>query len=223
MSWLESTWVLLQKDLRIEMRNRVAVNGLLMFVLGAIMLLVLGLRTVSISSSMTSSLYWLIILLSGSVGLFHTFASEEESFTANLLRLSTSPGAVLASKLLYNFVMVGFACLVTTICFVVFVRMQVDSWTALCTVAVLGCSGLAGAASILGAIVARAKASAIVLPVLLFPLLLPLLWLATDATLASIEPAAARADLPGSITGLVAYVGLVVTAAALLIDKIWLD
>jgi len=223
MSWIRSTWILLQKDLRIEFRNRVGLNGLLMFVLGAIMLLILGLRTVDISSSMISSLYWLIILLSGSVGLVHTFTSEEQGQTANLLRLSTAPTCVFASKMLYNFAMISIASVVTTLCFIVFVRMSVSSWLLLGTTTLLGSLGLAAAASVLGAIVARADASAVVLPVLLFPLLLPLLWLATDATLASIEPAAARSAVSGSITGLVAYVGLVVTSATLLIDYVWLD
>ncbi len=221
--WVRSSLILAKKDLRIEFRNRIGINGLLMFSLGAIMLLILGMRTVAVSTPMMSSLLWLIIFLSGSVGLFHSFAAEEDGRTANLLRLTSTPAEVFTSKLLYNFVVVATGTVLTVLCFIIFMRMHVTTWPSFCVALLLGTLGMAATATLLGAIVARADASAIVLPVLLFPLLLPLLWMATDLTMASLEPGSSRGTLSGSITGLIAYSGLVLTAGSLLMDKIWLD
>jgi heme exporter protein B len=93
-------------------------------------------------------------------------------------------------------------------------------WAAL----TLGAAGLAAASTLLSALVARARAAGPLLPVLSFPVVVPVLVPAVSLTILASGAAdgawaAARPDL----IALVAYAGLLVSASFLLFEWVWRD
>ncbi len=221
--WLAGAWSVFEKDLRLEFRSRYAINVLLMFVLSALLLIVFAIGQQPISARVQSALLWVVIMFAAAVGLGRAFIQEEERGTVLLLRLNTRGSMVYAGKLLFNFLLLLLVNLVGLIAFVFFLNVAVMHWDLLVTTLVLGSLGLAGASTLLGALIARAANRGPMLPVLMFPTLLPLLLSVVSATRSSLEGGLGWSAAGDDTATLVSFSGVVITLAFLLFDYVWDD
>lgn len=222
--WLRGFWAVFEKDIKLELRARYAINMLLLFALGALVVIAFAVGPTPLSARVQAALLWTTLLFAAAVGLGRAFISEEERGTLLLLQLNLRPGAVYAGKLLVNFVLLLALNLVAVGAFAVLLRVQV-AWPGLLALTlVLGSIGLAGATTLLSALIARATGGrSALLPVLLFPVLVPLLLSAVEATRSALLVAEGWATATDELLTLVGFNGAVITAAILLFDYIWLD
>jgi heme exporter protein B len=223
MNWLEGAWAVFLKDLQLEWRSRFAINMLLLFVAASLMLIVFAVGTEPLSERILSGLLWIVILFSAAVGLGRTFISEEEKGTVLLLQLNTRATMVFAGKLLFNLVLMLAVNLLAIVVFVVILNMSVADAGLLGTALLLGAVGLSGAVTLLGAIIARAGGHGALLPVLMFPVLVPLLVSVTNATKAALPAGGGWTAAGESVVALVAFAGVTITASFLLFDYVWQD
>lgn len=222
--WLHGMWAVFSKDLRLELRNRYAVNTLLMFVLASMPLVLFAMGQENIGVREQSALLWMIILFAGAVGLGRSFITEEERGTVLILQLNTRPSMVYAGKLLFNFLLIFGVNLVALLAFMVFLQLQVASWSLLLLTLALGAIGLAGATTLLAALIARSSSGqGAVLPVLLFPLLIPLLISVVHATQSALMEIFGWDAALNDIMVLIGYAGVTITASVLLFDYVWND
>lgn len=221
MHWFAGMWAVLAKDLRLELRSRHAVNVLLIFVLSVLVVVVLAAGPENITARMQAGLLWIVILFSAALGLGRAFVAEEEQGTALLLRLNVRPGMVYGGKLCYSLLLLVGVNLVLLTAFVVLLRVRVAAPWLMLAAMLLGSLGLAATTTLLAAIVARSARRGPLLPMLMFPLLLPVLLSAIDATHESLEGTwRGAAD---SLVTLVAFSGVVIAASALLFEHVWRD
>lgn len=220
MEWLSGAWAVFLKDLRIEVRNRYAVNSLLLFVLGALLLVLFAVGPNPLSARLQSALLWIVMLFAASLGLGRSFVAEEEGGTALLLRLNTRPSMVFAGKLLFNSLLVGGLTIVAVSTFVVLLDISVRAPALLTSVLALGTIGLSGATTLLAALVARAARRGPLLPVLLLPLLVPLLVSGTSATRTAFV-GGRWVDAEDELLTLVGFAGATLSAAVVLFDYVW--
>jgi len=223
-AWLRGFWAVFEKDIKLELRARYAINMLLLFALGALVVMAFAVGPTPLSARVQAALLWTVLLFAAAVGLGRAFISEEERGTMLLLQLNLRPGAVYAGKLLVNFALLLALNLVAVGAFAVLLRVQV-AWPGLLALTlVLGSIGLAGATTLLSALIARAAGGrGALLPVLLFPVLVPLLLSAVEATRSALLVAEGWAAATDELLTLVGFGGAVITAAVLLFDYIWLD
>ncbi|ACY49305.1 heme exporter protein CcmB [Rhodothermus marinus] len=223
-AWLRGFWAVFEKDIKLELRARYAINMLLLFALGALVVMAFAVGPTPLSARVQAALLWTVLLFAAAVGLGRAFISEEERGTMLLLQLNLRPGAVYAGKLLVNFVLLLALNLVAVGAFAVLLRVQV-AWPGLLALTLLlGSIGLAGATTLLSALIARAAGGrGALLPVLLFPVLVPLLLSAVEATRSALLVAEGWAAATDELLTLVGFGGAVITAAVLLFDYIWLD
>lgn len=223
-AWLRGFWAVFEKDIKLELRARYAINMLLLFALGALVVMAFAVGPTPLSARVQAALLWTVLLFAAAVGLGRAFISEEERGTMLLLQLNLRPGAVYAGKLLVNFVLLLALNLVAVGAFAVLLRVQV-AWPGLLALTlVLGSIGLAGATTLLSALIARAAGGrGALLPVLLFPVLVPLLLSAVEATRSALLVAEGWTAATDELLTLVGFGGAVITAAVLLFDYIWLD
>lgn len=222
-TWFAGTWAVFGKDLRIELRDRHAAGALLLFVPASILLIFFAAGQEPLSPRIQAGLLWIVILFAASIGLGRSFASETDRDTALFLRLHTRASMVYAGKFLFNFFLVLAVDVVAVLAMVALLRMQVAHAGLLSAAILLGSLGLAGAATLLAALIAQAASRGPLLPVLLFPLLAPLLMSAVEATRHALEGGFGWGAGAESLTTLAAFAGVVITAAALLFDFIWND
>lgn len=220
--WLLGAWAVFRKDVRLELRNRYAVNTLLMFVLAALLLVTFAIGQEPVSERVQAALLWIVILFSASIGLGRAFVSEEERGTVPLLQLNTRPSMVYAGKLLFNLVLVFALNAVAVGVFLVLVGASVPAPGLLLVTLGLGALGLSGATTLLAAIIARAARRGPLLPVLLLPLLTPLLLSVVGATRKALLGTAWAAAQSELLT-LVGFAGTTITASVLLFDYVWQD
>ncbi len=223
-TWLRGFWAIFEKDIKLELRARYAINMLLLFALGALVVMAFAVGPTPLSARVQAALLWTVLLFAAAVGLGRAFISEEERGTILLLQLNLRPGAVYAGKLLVNFVLLLALNIVAVGAFAVLLRVQV-AWPGLLALTLLlGSIGLAGATTLLSALIARAAGGrGALLPVLLFPVLVPLLLSAVEATRSALLVAEGWATAADELLTLTGFGGAVITAAILLFDYIWLD
>ena len=125
--------------------------------------------------------------------------------------------------------LVGNVLLSTTSNFLVIILMAlllpsltIGSIALLLVVVVVASIGLAAVTTITSAIVAKAGAKQALLPILAFPVLLPLIMPGVQATLMAFA-GMPLADAASDIGLMVAHTGIVSVVGALLFDTVWRD
>ena len=216
----------LAKDLRTEWRTRIAVSALLLFAFAVLILVGYAVGPASISPEdrpvVHSVLLWIVVFFSAMTGLARIFVKEEEAGTANALRLTTPSAAVFLGKLLANVALMGLVLVFVVPLFLALMSFGIRCGALFVSILVLGSLGLASASTFTAAIVSKANAKGALFPVLAIPLLLPPLVAAVSGTVV----AATQEDFAQGIDFvklLVAYDGVITTAAFFLFDAVFRD
>lgn len=196
---------------------------LLMFVLSSLFLIALAIGQVPISQHLQSALLWVVIMFSAAIGLGRSFVAEEERGTVLLLQLNVRGSQVLAGKLIFNFILLLAVDLVGLAMFVFLLNMRVEDLLLMLTVLTLGSVGVAAATTLLSAIIARASNRGPLLPVLLFPMLIPLLLSVVEAATQALEGGLGWSGVQTEITTMAAFAGVVISASFLLFEFVWTD
>ncbi len=221
--WLHGARAVLLKELRLEWRSRHAINLLLMFVLSSLLLVVFALGSDPVEAPLQAALLWIVIVFSAAIGLGRSFLAEEEQGTILLLQVNVPGSQVLAGKLAFNVLLIVAVMGVSVLAFMGLMGMHVHHVGLLAATLGLGTIGLAGATTLLGALIAKASARGPLLPVLLFPMLSPLFLSVVRATRAALAEGATWAGSASELTALVGFAGAVNTAAFLLFEYVWTD
>jgi len=221
--WFRGVWAVFLKDLHLELRNRYALNVLLMFVLSSVLVVTFAIGTDPVPTRTQAALLWIVITFSASLGLGRSFIAEEERGTVLLLQLNIPGSQVFAGKLVFNTVLILCVNLVALIVFTFLLNTRIADVGLVVATLILGSIGLAGATTLLSAIVARAASSMALLPVLLLPLLIPLLLSVVRATQNGLANGAGWDGSVDHLVTLVAFAGVVITASVLLFDHVWND
>lgn len=178
MELLTQTLLVLRKDLLLEVRRRDSL--LTMFFFGTLLLFVFHFsfdlapdRIVG----MAPALLWLAFLFTGTLGLAQLFQAERENHCLDALLLSPlDRGALFLAKTLFNFVLMFLVELVVIPLF--WILFNLSSWNLLpqlFLVTLLGTLGFCVLGTILSAITLRARARELLLPLVLFPLMIPVI------------------------------------------------
>lgn len=243
--WLEARAVFL-KDLQSELRTRVSLSSIAVYAATTMLLVAFLVKTTGfgltqvlvdnphaaalagadlIQYQQTSSraellagLYWVIMYFSAMAGLPRIFIKEEEMRTAAALRLAARPLAIFLGKLTFNLLLIAGVSVLLLPLFLLFFEPQVASYGQLFAVLIVGATGLASGATILGAMAARAGSHSYLLVVLGFGPLLPILILGINGTAAALQGTGGN-----NLFGLVSYQVAMVVLSALLFDKVWAE
>jgi heme exporter protein B len=220
-TWMRSSWSVFRKDWHSELRTRYAISALVMFVVTTISIMVFALGSESAPVDVLSGMLWVVVFFAAMSGLARTFVSEEERGTTMTLQLLAEPTAIYCGKLLFNLVLVVGVNTVIVLLYAAFLNGFIIKTTSIfiSTVA-LGSVGLAAAATIIAAIIAKANTKGTLYPVLSFPILLPLLLTCINATRLAAEGAFVN-EAYGEFQFLVSYIVVVVTASLILFEYIW--
>lgn len=181
---LKTTAVLLRKDLLLEWRTRARLNALVFFALATLLLFsfALGPDTKLLEKNAGGYL-WLAILFASTLALGESFRVETENACLDGLRMAPADArAIFLSKALGNTaLLVGLGTLLIPVMVALFGVKLVLGWGALLLTLVLGCMALAAPGTVYAAIANNARARDVLLPLLLFPLVIPALLASAKA------------------------------------------
>jgi heme exporter protein B len=222
-TWVRSVTAIFLKDWRSELRTRYAISALLMFVVTTISIILFSLGSEGARPDVLCGMLWVVIFFSAMSGLSRTFVMEEERGTAMTLQLTSRGSAVYFGKLLFNLVLVTGLDILTVALYALLINGFVIKTLSIFAVTVLlGGVGLAAAATIIAAIIARASTKGTLYPVLSFPILLPLVLTVINATRLSADGAFLE-EAYGEFQILISYIVVVIAISTLVFDYVWKD
>ncbi len=182
---LAKIWAVFRKDLLIELRTKDSLNAMLFF--GIVVLVIFNFALESIRESIRMAVpgvLWVAFAFSGTLGLNRMFASEKEnSCLQGLLMIPMDRGILYLGKMLAASVFMLLAevtiFLFTTIFFNLTVWGEIPY---LALVFLVGTLGFTSVGTLLSAISVNTKMREVLLPLILFPVVLPILVNAVGAT-----------------------------------------
>lgn len=220
--YLQTVWAIFRKDIRVEWRGRQGVPVMLVFSLLVVFLFNFALQlSPQLQSGLASGLLWVTLAFAATLGLNRSAALERENDALNGLMLApVDRSAIFFGKALSN---LAFTLLVA------FILMPIISLffsqnllkPALFLVVILGTGAYTSLGTILSALSIQSRTRDVLLPVLLYPLALPILIAASEAS---------RGILSGQTLGelqnwifLLLGCGILFTAAGLLLFETILE
>lgn len=212
------------KDLRSDLRTRYGMSALLLFVVTTVTLVVFAAADEPMPRPLSAAVLWIVMFTTAMTGLGRGFISESERGTDILLRMSASATSIYAGKLIGNIAQALFSNLAAALLFTLFLSTTVSVGNPMLLVLVVGAGsvGVAAALTIISAIVAKAGSRNALLPVLSFPILVPLLLPGVNAMIYALAGLSVGEALP-DITLMLTYTGVLVVVSYLVFEVLWCD
>ncbi len=182
---MNKIWAIFRKDLAIELRTKDSFNSMLF--LGIIVLVIFNFTLESLRVSMRSAvpgILWVSFAFSGVLGLNRMFAAEKENgCLQGLMMISGDRGVIYLGKTLAA---TAFMLIVECILFILsLVFFNLTVWGEvpyLALIFFIGTLGFTTVGTLLSAIAVNTKMREVLLPIILFPVILPILINAVEAT-----------------------------------------
>lgn len=189
--YLQVVWAVLWKDIRIEARTKDVFTSMAVFSVLALMIFNFAFQLrVPDKAMIVPGVLWVAVAFSGVLGLGRAFISEKDKGSlAGLLLAPVDRSAIYFGKMLANLLFIliveAFILPLTVLFFnVSFITLP------LLLVLLLGTIGFAAVGTVFSALTVNTRAREVLLPVLLFPVMLPVLIAGINATsvLLDLEP-----------------------------------
>ena len=247
--WIFQAHALFKKDLRAELRTKVAISSVGVFTFSSLLLLALATRTLKetltvnllllpdamsqgqIRAQMVPAwddaskmgLLWVLLCFAAFAGLSHSFVHEEEAGTTAALRMSMVPAAVYAGKLVFNFAVLVCVTVSVTPIYMLISGLRTGPPVVFALLMVSGCLGLAASATIVAALAAKAKGTGALFGALGLPLLIVFLIMLLNGANTLYATDTTAINVVKDIGGLFSYGVLLISVSALTFHFVWED
>jgi len=184
-TYLEGLFAIVWKDLLLEFRTRERLSAMGAFAVLAGVLFSYAIDpTLVRPDDVASGFIWLTIVFGGLMGVGRTFALEEEESAFEGVLLSPIPrDAIYVAKVLANFVLLALTVTLVFFVFTLFFGLQLRGNPLLLVGVVgLGTLGFVAVGTLFAAIAQRTTMGDTLLPILVFPLLVPVVIYGVSAT-----------------------------------------
>jgi heme exporter protein B len=215
-SYLRAVAAMLWKDLAVELRSREVLTSMLVFALLVIFIFNFTLElNPAVRASVSAGVLWATFCFAGTLGLNRSMAVEKERDCMDgLLLAPVDRTAIYFAKLGANLaLMLMTAAILLPIYSLLYNTNLILPGLAL--VILLGCLGYAAVGTLLAAMTVQARTRDILLPILLFPVALPLLVAVVKASGVYLQ--ALPVDMAAPWLGLLVVYDLVFIAVAVMV------
>ena len=180
---LQKAMIIAKKDLRVEFRSREIFSTMLFFSVMVVLLFSFSFLKSSSKDSemiamgeMVPGIIWITLLFAGTLGLGRTFERERETGTMRALLLSPAPRiSLFLGKTIGVFVVLALVALfVVPLIGLFFDNGFLSNMPELCVSLLMGILGFSIVGTFFAAMLLQSRARDVLLPVVLFPILIPL-------------------------------------------------
>lgn len=164
---------LILKEVKLEMRNKYALGGILLYVVSTVFVSYLSFKKI-INPATWNALFWIILLFASINGVAKSFIGETKGRLLYMYTLA-SPQAIIVSKIIYNSILLLLISMLCLAVYGLFVGNIVQDMSLFLIVLVLGSFGFASLLTMVSAIASKSNNNFTLMAVLSFPILMPLL------------------------------------------------
>lgn len=183
MSYWSQLWAIARKDLLLERRTKQSISAMVVFAIAATVTFNFALGAeLDAARNVSLGLLWVVIWLSGTLGLNRTFSAETESHAIDAILIAPlERSAIFFGKLISLFISLTIFELILVPLFVIFFN-QPFYRPAFIFVLLLGTLGYVAAGVFVGSIAVQTRSSYMLIPILILPLTLPVILAASSGS-----------------------------------------
>lgn len=210
---------LIKKDILLEWRQRYAINGILLHVISSVFVVFLSVKM--INPATWNALFWLILLFTSVSAVAKSFISESKGRQLYYYGIANAQSVIL-SKTIFNSLLM---LVISMICLVVFITLMenpVQDMIHYVLATLLGCIGFSATFTMLSSIASKSGNSNLLMPVLSFPIIIPMLLVLIRACKNSMDALDASLIWPHLFV-LLAIDVVVIALAYILFPFLWKD
>src|SRR5512141_2381806 len=188
MRFLRQVLAIIQKDLTAEYRTKENLSAMIVFALLVLVIFNFAFELQGLDITvMGAGVLWVAFTFSGILGLGRSFAAEKDKGSLEGLLLSpVDRGAVFLGKAISNLIFISVMEAVTLPLFALLNNVGLPWWPIIPFI-LLGTVGFAAMGTLLGAVAASTKMREVMLPILLFPVSIPLLMASVKLTSGALQ------------------------------------
>ncbi|HEX9013776.1 MAG TPA: heme exporter protein CcmB [Anaerolineaceae bacterium] len=218
--YLRVVGAVLWKDLSAELRSRELVSSMLIFSVLVILIFNFALELeVQTRTAITSGVLWVTLVFAGTIGLNRSMAVEKDRGCLDgLLLAPVDRTAIYFGKALGNWIFMLLVALIVVPLFSILYNSNLIN-PGLLLVILLGTAGYAAVGTLLSAMAVEARTRDILLPILLFPVVVPALIASVKASSGFLD-VLAMADIQPWLSLLIAYDVIFIAAAFMVFDYV---
>ena len=165
--------VLVQKEFLLELRNKYAIGGILLYVFSTIFIIYAA-SVGNVGLESWNTLFWIIVLFASVNAILKSFIPENSNQQLYYYTL-VNPMAIILSKILYNTLLLLVLCFLTWVFFGFIVGDAIKDTAQFALVLLLASMGFSITFTFTSAIAAKANNSATLMAILSFPITIPIL------------------------------------------------
>jgi len=185
MNTLKKIWLIVQKDLISELRSKEIFSSMFIFVLVVTIVFNFSFEIGEEKIlNILAGILWVALLFAGVLGLNRSFLLEKEKdCLQGLMLCSVDRGLIYFGKLIGNLLFLLFVVLLTLPIFSIFFNLDIfKHFPLLSLVIFLGIIGFISVGTILSAMSVNTRMREVLLPILLFPIVVPVLIACVKST-----------------------------------------
>lgn len=190
-AFLRVAWLVVQKDLTVEIRSLEILSTTLFFAVTVVLVFSFGLvREGQAPDDVAAAILWIAIAFSGTLALGRTFDRERQNETLRALLLAPADRpALYAGKLLGMVLLLALVELLLVLLIGLFFQAPVlTSPLMLVALLLTGTVGFASVGTIFAAMLVRARSRDVLLPILLYPITVPVMIAGVRGTAVLFQP-----------------------------------
>lgn len=218
MRYLAQVYAIVWKDLLLELRTRERIVAMGAFAILAGVLFNYSLdRTIVRPQDIAAGLVWMTLVFGGLLGIGRTFNLEaQDGAFQGVLTSPTPKDAIFLGKTLANFVLLYIVALLVVAVFMLFFSLELGSNPLMLALTLaLGALGFVALGTLFSAVSSGTHMGETLLPILIFPLLVPMIIYGVSAT-ARLLADRPISEIAGNLRMLGAFATLGVGAGAVL-------
>lgn len=211
---------LIRKDVLLELRQRYALNGILLYILSTVFVAYLSFGRI-IDPSTWNALFWIIMLFAAVNAVSKSFVQESAGRQLYYFNLA-APLSIIVSKIIYNVFLMIMLSLLNLLIFSLLMDQFIQNWTVFILALIFGGIGLASLLTMIAAIASRTNNNFSLMAVLSFPIVLPLLLTVMKASKQALG-VTTLAESTGILSVILLLSILPAILAVLLFPYLWQD
>jgi|ERR1043165_6807141 heme exporter protein B len=161
------------RELKMEMRNKYALGGILLYVVSTIFVSYLSFKKI-VTPATWNALFWIILLFASVNAIAKSFIGESKGRLLYLYTLA-SPQAVIISRILYNSLLLMVLSGLCLLSYSLFIGNIIQDLPLFLLTLLLGTLGFSSLLTMVSAIASKAGNNFTLMAILSFPIMIPLL------------------------------------------------
>jgi heme exporter protein B len=212
---------LIDKEIRLELRQKYALNGMILYVVSTVYVCYLSFRLKSnqIDKITWNTLFWIILLFTATNAIAKSFTQERFGRLLYYYTLA-NPVAIILSKILYNTLLMLVLALVGFGVYAIVMGNPVGDIGMYLVSIMLGAIGFASSLSMVAGIASKAENNATLMAILSFPIIIPMLIMLLKISKNALD-GLDRGNSMDEILTLLAIDAIVLVLSVILFPYLW--